>query len=176
MCVSNKLYELSEKICIRVEKNSTNHQNKKLYIPNKLYELRKQICICVKQILQTTTTNHLYVPNKLYELPEQISNMYTYRINSINHHNKSPLPHGWSFTRHKVMVGIIETIPDMLTLSCLHVSSPVPLLHTTVASRRARHCSPSISSSYALYLKWKHQLRWNGWFVWYGMSLCCWFS
>jgi protoporphyrinogen oxidase len=43
-----------------------------LDVPNKLYELLEQICIRVEQTKQTTGMKYLYVPNKLYEMPEQI--------------------------------------------------------------------------------------------------------
>jgi hypothetical protein len=67
--VPNKLYELSEQICIRIEQILQTIKTKHLYVPNKLYELLEQICIRVEQ---TIKTKHLYVSNTLYELSEQI--------------------------------------------------------------------------------------------------------
>jgi hypothetical protein len=38
---------------------------KNLYVSNRLYQLSEQICICVKYILQTVETKKFEVTNKL---------------------------------------------------------------------------------------------------------------
>jgi hypothetical protein len=46
-------------------------QFKQLYMPNKLFELTEQICIHVEQIIQIKT-KYLYIPNKCCEMTKHI--------------------------------------------------------------------------------------------------------